>query len=384
MGPPADHDGAIAVLREAVAQGVTHIDTSDAYGPRVANELIREALHPYPESVLIATKVGANRDAEGGWPTARTPEDLRQQVRDNLESLGAERLDLVNMRMGDANGPQPGSIAEAMETLAGLQQEELIGQLGVSNVTAEQVAEARAVTPIVCVQNMYNLANRWDDHLIDSLAADNIAYVPFFPLGGFSPLQADALTAVGEQRDLTLADGSQTRRSGYVTEAWSLQSDGGLARKALLVRPWIALLGHSLQSRIWQDKSTIEIVEDVFADHASIAAWQDEAHVHANRDQYRAKYDAVLEILQPVLDVQRPDGSFYLWAKTPVADTEFARGLLEHYNVVVLPGSFLAREAHGVNPGAGFVRIALVADLAECVEAARRIAAFAQQLSNNS
>ena len=203
MGPPADHDGAIAVLREAVAQGVTHIDTSDAYGPRVANELIREALHPYPESVLIATKVGANRDAEGGWPTARTPEELRQQFRDNLESLGAERLDLVNMRMGDANGPQPGSIAEAMETLAGLQQEELIGQLGVSNVTAEQVAEARAVTPIVCVQNMYNLANRWDDHLIDSLAADNIAYVPFFPLGGFSPLQADALTAVATRLETT-------------------------------------------------------------------------------------------------------------------------------------------------------------------------------------
>lgn len=203
MGPPADRDGAIAVLREAVAQGVTHIDTSDAYGPRVTNELIREALHPYPGSVLIATKVGANRDAEGGWPTARTPEDLRKQVHENLESLGAERLDLVNMRMGDANGPQPGSIAEAMETLAGLQQEGLIGQLGVSNVTAEQVAEARTVTSIVCVQNMYNLANRWDDHLIDSLAADNIAYVPFFPLGGFSPLQADALTAVATRLETT-------------------------------------------------------------------------------------------------------------------------------------------------------------------------------------
>ncbi|QTX04960.1 oxidoreductase [Agromyces archimandritae] len=196
MGPPADRDGAIAVLREAVSRGITHIDTSEAYGPRVTNELIREALHPHPESVQVATKVGANRDAEGGWPTARTPDDLRRQVHSNLESLGVERLDLVNMRMGDATGPQPGSITEAMETLVDLQREGLIAQLGVSNVTAEQVTEARKAAPIVCVQNLYNLANRWDDALIDELAADGIAYVPFFPLGGFTPLQADALTAV--------------------------------------------------------------------------------------------------------------------------------------------------------------------------------------------
>ncbi|WP_166970907.1 oxidoreductase [Brevibacterium atlanticum] len=203
MGPPADHDGAIAVLRDAVEQGITHIDTSAAYGPRVTNQIIREALHPYPEAVMIATKVGANRDAEGGWPTARTPADLRAQVHDNLESLGVERLDLVNMRMGDANGPQSGSITEAMETLAGLQQEGLIGQLGVSNVTAEQVAEARAVTPIVCVQNLYNLASRWDDRLVDDLAVNGIAYVPFFPLGGFTPVQADALTAVANRLEAT-------------------------------------------------------------------------------------------------------------------------------------------------------------------------------------
>lgn len=196
LGPPSDRDGAIAVLREAVDQGITHIDTSDAYGPRVTNRLIREALHPYPESVVIATKVGAVRDANGGWPTARTPADLRQQVHQNLESLGVERLDLVNMRMGDAGGPRPGSITEAMQTLATLQQEGLIGQLGVSNVTPEQVSEARAVTPIVCVQNMYNLACRWDDQLIDELAVDAIAYVPFFPLSGFTPVQAEALTAV--------------------------------------------------------------------------------------------------------------------------------------------------------------------------------------------
>ncbi|MFF5215006.1 aldo/keto reductase family oxidoreductase [Micromonospora sp. NPDC000442] len=196
MGPPADREGALAVLREAVDRGITHIDTSDAYGPRVTNELIREALHPYPESLVIATKVGANRDAQGGWPTARRPEDLRRQVHENLRSLGVETLDLVNMRMGDAEGPQPGSVTEAFETLAALQQEGLIRHLGVSNVTAEQVAEARAVAPVVCVQNMYNLAHRHDDDLIEQLAADSIAYVPFFPLGGFSPVQSEALSAV--------------------------------------------------------------------------------------------------------------------------------------------------------------------------------------------
>ncbi|MEV0149160.1 MULTISPECIES: aldo/keto reductase family oxidoreductase [unclassified Nonomuraea] len=196
MGPPADHDGALAVLREAVAAGITHVDTSNAYGPRVTNELIREALHPYPESLFIATKVGANRDAQGGWPTARRPEDLRKQVHENLQSLGAETLDLVNMRMGDAEGPKPGSLAEAFETLVELQREGLIRHLGVSNVTTEQVAEARGIAPIVCVQNMYNLAHRHDDDLIDRLAADGIAYVPFFPLGGFTPLQSDALSGV--------------------------------------------------------------------------------------------------------------------------------------------------------------------------------------------
>ncbi|SDS43078.1 oxidoreductase [Microlunatus soli] len=203
MGPPVDHDGAIAVLREAVDQGITHIDTSDAYGPRVSNELIREALHPYPESLLIATKVGADRDADGGWPPARTPDDIRRQVRQNLASLGVQRLDLVNLRMGDATGPQAGSITEAMETLVELQEQGLIRQLGVSNVTADQVAEARRVGSIVCVQNMYNLANRWDDPLIDELAADGIAYVPYFPLGGFTPVQADALSDVAARRDAT-------------------------------------------------------------------------------------------------------------------------------------------------------------------------------------
>ncbi len=196
MGPPADRAGALAVLREAVDLGITHIDTSDAYGPYVTNELIREALHPYRQGLRVVTKVGANRDAQGGWPAARDPESLRKQVHENLGRLGLDVLDLVNLRLGNAEGPVEEPVAEAFGTLAELQREGLIRHLGVSNATAGQVAEARAIGPIVCVQNMYNLAHRYDDTLIDELAADGIAYVPFFPLGGFSPLQSSALSAV--------------------------------------------------------------------------------------------------------------------------------------------------------------------------------------------
>ncbi|MEU0076572.1 aldo/keto reductase family oxidoreductase [Micromonospora tulbaghiae] len=203
MGPPADHEGALAVLREAVALGITHIDTSAAYGPFVTNRLIREALHPYPDSLHVVTKVGADRDEQGGWPTARDPESLRRQVRENLETLGVDALGLVNLRLGDATGPQPGSLAEALETLAALQQEGLIRHLGLSNVTPEQVAEARSIAPIVCVQNRYNLAHRGDDDLIDELARQGVAYVPFFPLGGFTPLQSSALSAVAERLGAT-------------------------------------------------------------------------------------------------------------------------------------------------------------------------------------
>ncbi|MFI2557828.1 aldo/keto reductase family oxidoreductase [Nocardia farcinica] len=203
MGPPADREGALAVLREAVALGITHIDTSDAYGPRVTNELIRQALHPYPDSLHIVTKVGATRDEQGGWPTARRPDDLRRQVHDNLESLRLDVLDLVNLRLGNAQGPQPGSLAEAFETLVELQQQGLIRHLGISNATEEQVTEAQRIAPIVCVQNMYNLAHRHDDKLIDRLATDGVAYVPFFPLGGFTPLQSSALSAVAARRETT-------------------------------------------------------------------------------------------------------------------------------------------------------------------------------------
>ncbi|MFI7432124.1 aldo/keto reductase family oxidoreductase [Micromonospora haikouensis] len=203
MGPPADHHGALAVLREAVALGITHIDTSDAYGPHVTNRLIREALHPYPDSLHIVTKVGANRDQQGGWPPARDPESLRRSVHENLDNLGLDVLDLVNLRLGDAEGPQPGPVAEAFETLVELQQQGLIRHLGLSNVTPEQVAEASAIAPIVCVQNMYNLAHRQDDALIDALAEQGVAYVPFFPLGGFTPLQSSALAAVAARLGAT-------------------------------------------------------------------------------------------------------------------------------------------------------------------------------------
>ncbi|MFD5056174.1 aldo/keto reductase family oxidoreductase [Streptomyces tendae] len=203
MGAPADRSGALAVLREAAALGITHIDTAGAYGPRVTNQLIRAALHPYPASLHIVTKVGAVRDQQGGWIPARQPADLRRAVHENLEDLGLDSLEVVNLRLGDAQGPRPGSLAEPFEALVELQRQGRIRHLGVSNATAEQVAEAQAIAPIVCVQNMYNLAHRQDDELIDELAETGIAYVPFFPLGGFTPLQSTALSAVATRLDAT-------------------------------------------------------------------------------------------------------------------------------------------------------------------------------------
>jgi pyridoxine 4-dehydrogenase len=195
FGPPADRDAAIAVLREAVQLGIRHIDTSDYYGPYVTNEIIREALHPYPGDLHLVTKVGALRDAQGGWPPALAPEQLRQAVHDNLDHLGLDAIDIVNLRVGAFDSPVPGSLAEPFTVLAQLQQQGLIRHLGVSTVNAEQVAEAQSIAPVVCVQNLYNLANRGDDDLIDSLASQGIAYVPYFPLGGFSPLQSEALNS---------------------------------------------------------------------------------------------------------------------------------------------------------------------------------------------
>jgi pyridoxine 4-dehydrogenase len=203
FGPPADRDEAIAVLREAVDLGITHIDTSDFYGPHVTNEIIKEALHPYPDGLHIVTKVGATRDEEGNWLQALAPEQLRQAVHDNLNNLGLEALDVVNLCVGGLESPEPGSIAEPFGALAEMQREGLIRHLGVSTVSAEQVSEAQSIAPVVCVQNLYNIAHRIDDELIDSLAEQNVAYVPYFPLGGFSPLQSETLNSVAERLDAT-------------------------------------------------------------------------------------------------------------------------------------------------------------------------------------
>jgi pyridoxine 4-dehydrogenase len=203
-GPPRDQDGAVALLREAVAAGVNHIDTSDFYGPHVTNQIIRQALHPYPTGLVIVTKLGARRPPDKSWQPAISPEDLTAGVQDNLRNLGLEALDIVNYRtMGSIHGPKEGSIAEQVTVLADLRRQGLIRHIGLSNVTAAQVAEAQAITDVVCVQNNYNLAHRHDDALIDDLARQGIPYVPFFPLGGFTPLQSSTLSSVAGRLGVT-------------------------------------------------------------------------------------------------------------------------------------------------------------------------------------
>jgi len=214
FGPPKDRDACVAVLRAAVDAGINHIDTSDFYGPHVTNQIIKEALYPYPDDLVIVTKVGAERDADGGWPHARRPDQLREQVEGNLRNLGLEALDVVNMRLGGFDAPEPGSVAEQVGALEEMRKEGLIKHIGLSTVNAEQVAEAQSITPVVCVQNMYNIATRADDALIESLAAQGIAYVPYFPLGGFSRLQHDSLDAIAGR----LGSSSLT-----VALAWLLQ-----------------------------------------------------------------------------------------------------------------------------------------------------------------
>ena len=203
FGPPKDHQEAIAVLREAVESGVTHIDTSDYYGPFVTNALIREALYPYPDSLHLVTKVGGRRDSEGAWLEAREPDELRQAVHDNLDHLGLDALDVVNLRLGGFTGAEKGSLADQFGALVELQEQGLIRHLGLSTVNAEQIKEAQSIAPIVCVQNFYNVAHRVDDELIDSLAEQGIAYVPYFPLGGFTTLQSDELAAVAARLETT-------------------------------------------------------------------------------------------------------------------------------------------------------------------------------------
>jgi aryl-alcohol dehydrogenase-like predicted oxidoreductase len=215
FGPPKDHDAAIRVLCDAVAAGVNHIDTSDFYGPHVVNKLIREALHPYPKDLVLVTKLGAKRGADASWLPAFSPAELESAAHDNLRHLGIDALDIANLRiMGDVHAPSEGSIADKVEIMANLQRKGLIKHIGLSNVTSKQVAEARSIVPVVCVQNFYNVANRSDDPLVDELAAAGIAFVPFFPLGGFFPLQTSALSSVAAKLGVAPLQ---------VAQAWLLQ-----------------------------------------------------------------------------------------------------------------------------------------------------------------
>ena len=235
FGPPKDHATALAVLRAAVAAGVNHIDTSDFYGPHVTNRLIREALAPYPDDLVLVTKLGARRGDDASWLPAITPDELTRGVHDNLRNLGLDRIEVVNFRaMFSNHGPAEGSIAAQVDALAQLQQQGLIRHIGVSNVTPAQVAEARAICPIVCVQNMYNIVHRHDDALIDQLAADGIAYVPFFPLGGFNPLQSERLNCIAQDLGATPMQ---------VAQAWLLHRSPNI-----LLIPGTASLAHLAQN----------------------------------------------------------------------------------------------------------------------------------------
>jgi aryl-alcohol dehydrogenase-like predicted oxidoreductase len=230
FGPPRDHDAALAVLRAAIGSGVTHIDTSDYYGPHVVNRLIREALRPYPADLVIVTKLGARRGADASWIPALSPVELEVGLRDNLAHLGLEAMDVVNLRVGGLGGPEEGSIEESFTALARLREQGLIRHLGLSNVSLAQLRQAQAIAPIVCVQNHYNIVHRADDAMIDALAAEGIAYVPFFPLGGFSPLQSERLDAVAAGLGATPMQ---------VALAWLLQRSPNI-----LLIPGTSSLGH--------------------------------------------------------------------------------------------------------------------------------------------
>ncbi|MBA8832454.1 aldo/keto reductase family oxidoreductase (plasmid) [Rhizobium leguminosarum] len=231
FGPPKDHGAALAVLREAVASGVNHIDTSDFYGPHVTNQIIREALHPYRDDLTIVTKIGARRGGDGSWMPAFSREELTAAVHDNLRNLGLDVLDVVNLRiMFDVHGPAEGSIEAPLTVLADLQRQGLVRHIGLSNVTSRQITEGRGITEIVCVQNQYNLAHRADDRLIEDLAHEGTAYVPFFPLGGFTPLQSSTLSDVAARLGATPMQ---------VALAWLL----GRAENILLI-PGTSSVGH--------------------------------------------------------------------------------------------------------------------------------------------
>lgn len=255
FGPPRDRAEAIAVLREAVESGVNHIDTSDFYGPHVTNEIIREALHPYASDLLIVTKVGASRGADASWKPAFSRAELTQAVHDNLRNLGLDVVDVVNLRaMFDVHGPAEGSLDEALDVLADLKQQGLIRHIGLSNVTAKQIEDAGKITEIVCVQNQYNLAHRHDDTLIDTLAARGIAYVPFFPLGGFSPLQSSALSDVAAKLNATPMQ---------VALAWLLQRSPNI-----LLIPGTSSRGHLRENLA---AATIELPSEALSELEKVA-----------------------------------------------------------------------------------------------------------------
>lgn len=253
FGPPRDTDSALAVLREAVHSGVNHIDTSDYYGPHVTNQIIKQALHPYRDDLVIVTKVGARRGSDKSWIPALSRQELIDAVHDNLRNLGLETLDVVNLRVGGAMGPLEGSIEEPLTVLTELKSQGLIRSLGLSNVTSRQLAEAQAITEIVCIQNLYNVAHRNDDAFIDSLAAQGIAYVPFFPLGGFTPLQSSKLNSVAASLQATPMQ---------VALAWLLQRSPNI-----LLIPGTSSLEHLLENL---QAATIEIPPDVLDELDSI------------------------------------------------------------------------------------------------------------------
>jgi aryl-alcohol dehydrogenase-like predicted oxidoreductase len=256
FGPPKDREAAIAVLREAVASGVNHIDTSDFYGPHITNQLIREALHPYPDDLLIVTKVGAVRGDDGAWLPASEPEDIERGVQDNLRNLRVDALDVVNMRiMGSVHAPAEGSIEKQIAALAELQQRGLVRHIGLSNVTATQVAEAQRFAEIVCVQNHYNLVHREDDALIDELARQGIAYVPFFPLGGFTPIQSSALSALAQRIGATPMQ---------VALAWLLHRSANI-----LLIPGTSSLGHLREN---MQAARLSLTDDALAELCAIGA----------------------------------------------------------------------------------------------------------------
>jgi len=255
FGPPRDRAEAIAVLREAVESGVNHIDTSDFYGPHVTNEIIREALHPYASDLLIVTKVGASRGADASWKPAFSRAELTQAVHDNLRNLGLDVVDVVNLRaMFDVHGPAEGSLDEALDVLADLKQQGLIRHIGLSNVTAKQIEDAGKITDIVCVQNQYNLAHRHDDALIDTLASRGIAYVPFFPLGGFSPLQSSTLSDVAAKLNATPMQ---------VALAWLLQRSPNI-----LLIPGTSSRGHLRENLA---AATIELPSEALSELEKVA-----------------------------------------------------------------------------------------------------------------